>query len=405
MLQFVTMVNAILWIGFLFLASMALVLIDMIFLDRIPFVRNIKISYGTASSSDPSKIYTSPVIINDLISISPDDKVVANYTSIPHFQFYEKIIAEKTGKRVPTGTVPQNFRLFAAYKFPEQITVTTASHGRYGDPVYCRYFDDELHEVAKPFKSVLFPKYSIFCLRRDEATFISLSESHSGNYTYPVPILDRTFDAPRYFFSVCLAPIYGPEPKWLLLSEFIEHYKIQGATHFYIYVREIDEYDTIVLNDYVRTGDAEVVHFRNAYIESIVDWHRMEIQDCLTRAKRHSQWVAFVDLDERLTPTNYSGILQDYLRNISDPLIGGIQFRQRWILKNDTMPLKYKDDNQTATYMPTLRYHNTSHVGPVGHTAKCIVDPLKVLMMEIHFPDKFYDNYTLYRLEPEVGVV
>ncbi|CAJ0605623.1 unnamed protein product [Cylicocyclus nassatus] len=27
-----------------------------------------------------------------------------------------------------------------------------------------------------------------------------------------------------------------------------------------------------------------------------------------------------------------------------------------------------------------------------------------MLMMEIHF-HKFYDNYTLYRLEPEVGVV
>ncbi|CAJ0603642.1 unnamed protein product [Cylicocyclus nassatus] len=167
--------------------------------------------------------------------------------------------------------------------------------------------------------------------------------------------------------------MYGPEPKWLLLSEFIEHFKIQGATHFYIYIREIDEYSTIILNDYVRTGDAEVVYLHNTYEESDVDWQQMEIQASNT--------------------------------NISDPSIGGIQFRQRWILKNDTMPLYYKDDNQIATYMPTLRYHNTSHVGGVGHTAKCIMDPLKVLIMNVHFPDKFYGNYTLYQLEPEVGVV
>ncbi|VDM78507.1 unnamed protein product [Strongylus vulgaris] len=55
--------------------------------------------------------------------------------------------------------------------------------------------------------------------------------------------------------------------------------------------------------------------------------------------------------------------------------------------------------------MPTLRYHNTSHVGGVGHTAKCIMDPKKVLIMNVHYPDKFYNDYFLYALEPEIAVV
>ncbi|CAJ0603644.1 unnamed protein product [Cylicocyclus nassatus] len=115
------------------------------------------------------------------------------------------------------------------------------------------------------------------------------------------------------------------------------------------------------------------------------------------------------NLETTRTPCRFwTALLTEHFR----PINRGVHFRQRWILKNDTMPSKYKDDNQTATYMPTLRYHNTSHVGPVGHTAKCIVDPLKVKYPnlircydEFHFPDKFHNNYTLYRLEPKFGVV
>ncbi|KIH58348.1 hypothetical protein ANCDUO_11445 [Ancylostoma duodenale] len=36
------------------------------------------------------------------------------------------------------------------------------------------------------------------------------------------------------------------------------------------------------------------------------------------------------------------------------------------------------DKKFVATWMPTWRYHNTSHVGPPGNTAKFVVDPKKV---------------------------
>ncbi|KHJ81829.1 hypothetical protein OESDEN_18482, partial [Oesophagostomum dentatum] len=92
-------------------------------------------------------------------------------------------------------------------------------------------------------------------------------------------------------------------------------------------------------------------------------------------------------------------------RNISDPTIGSIQFRQRWILKNESCPERYIDDKQVSIWMPTRRYHNTSHVGPIGHTTKCIIDPEKVLIMNVHTVTKFLDGYRLYRMRPEEGVV
>ncbi|VDM78017.1 unnamed protein product [Strongylus vulgaris] len=256
------------------------------------------------------------------LSVRSPPTTVVRYFDIPHRDFYNNVMKEGTGKR---GNSKQDITLLAAYKSPEQITVTIMSNGRYGNTVFCRYFDNAQNELHPPFKTVVFPEYSVFCVQRDAATFISLSDNSSGIYTYPVPITDRTKDVPEYFFSVCLAPLYGNEPKWLLLSEFIEHYKLQGAVHFYVYIRRIDEYSAIVLNDYVRTGDVEVVFLHDNYQKTDVDWQHIEIQahgfnttrrikDCLTRAKGHSQWVAFVDLDERLTPTYYSGTLVEFLK-------------------------------------------------------------------------------------------
>ncbi|RCN51151.1 hypothetical protein ANCCAN_02716 [Ancylostoma caninum] len=245
-----------------------------------------------------------------------------------------------------------------------------------------------MNELGEPFKSMVFPEYNVNCLRRERAEFMSLSDSPTGEYEFPVPITDRTQIEPTHFFSVCLAPIYGTEPKWLLLAELVEHYKLQGATHFYVYSKYIDEYSRILLDDYVRTGEAEAIILHDRFRREDDRWQSVELQECLTRARGHSHWVAFIDLDERLTPTDYPGTLSDYLKNITDEKIGGIQFRQRWILKNETVPVKYKDKEQVSKWMPTRRYHNTSHVGPPGHTAKCIVDPKKVFnKLSRHYRD------------------
>lgn len=39
-----------------------------------------------------------------------------------------------------------------------------------------------------------------------------------------------------------MAPMYGFTSKWLLLTELIEHSKLQGVQHFYMYVKELDDY-------------------------------------------------------------------------------------------------------------------------------------------------------------------
>lgn len=36
--------------------------------------------------------------------------------------------------------------------------------------------------------------------------------------------------------------MYDDESKWLMLAEVIEHYKLQGVDHFYLYVKDYDNY-------------------------------------------------------------------------------------------------------------------------------------------------------------------
>ncbi|CAJ0605349.1 unnamed protein product [Cylicocyclus nassatus] len=286
--------------------------------------------------------------------------------TIPNIAFYnrlmkQRVVTERGGEKTAIS-------LLSAFEYPQQINVMVTSIARYGDKIYCRYFDMLMQEIGNPFESVVFPKYTIMCLRREGARFMSLSETSSGQYEYPVPITDRTQSEPTHFLSICLSPIYGTEPKWLQLAELVEHYKIQGATYFYIYSKYIDAYSRILLDDYVRTGDAEVIILHDHSEREDYRWQFMEIHECLNRARGHSRWVAFVDLDERLTPTDYSGT------GLTDDNIGGIRFRQRWILKNETLPERYVDANQ-------------------------------VLIMYVHDVAVFFENYTMYRMKPEEGVI
>ncbi|CAJ0605290.1 unnamed protein product [Cylicocyclus nassatus] len=338
------------------------------------------------------------IIISSQLDLSPN---ISTFT-IPQQDWYNELIARGVGKK---GGNKMNISLIAAFEYPDQLNVMITSRNRFGDVLYCRYFDENKTEIGDAYKSVVFPEYNIHCLRRSRAAFMSLSDSPKGSYEFPVSITDRTRIEPEHFFSVCVAPIYGNESKWILLAELIEHYKLQGATHFYVYVKYIDEYSRILLDDYIRTGEAEAIILHDRFVRNDDRWQSVQLQDCLLRARGHSRWIAFIDLDERLTLTEIDGTIYDYLRNISDPSFGGIQFRQRWILKNETSPERYLDYEQVENYMPTRRYHNTSHVGPRGHTAKCIVDPQKVLIMNVHNVTKFFKGYRLYPLRPEEGVV
>ncbi|PIO55587.1 hypothetical protein TELCIR_23025, partial [Teladorsagia circumcincta] len=130
---------------------------------------------------------------------------------------------------------------------------------------------------------------------------------------------------PTHFFSVCVAPIYGSEPKWLSLAELIEHYKLQvslafyptkildtqcsvpfaqGATYFYVYTKYIDEYSRVLLDDYIRTGEAEAVILHDRFERADDRWQEVQLQaEMINYDKGRSQMKSIMCLLGDLSAT------------------------------------------------------------------------------------------------------
>ncbi|CAD6194287.1 unnamed protein product [Caenorhabditis auriculariae] len=277
----------------------------------------------------------------------------------------------------------EDITLLSAFEFPDEIHIVQSSINNEGATVYCRYFDEYSQEISTPFKSFFYTKYVVYCPRIKGTKKVSLSHEADSEPEIPIPMVDRTNQEPKHFFGVCLCPVYGNEPKWLMLTELIEHYKMQGATHFYIYIRHMAHYDKHILNDYVRTGEVEVVTLLERHWRIGDYWQHIGIQDCMLRSRGFSKWNAFADVDERLTALN--GTILQYLKNIKDPLLA--------------------NDRQVIDWMPTNRYHNTSSVGAYGHTTKCIVDTQKALIMGVHYVLLYHPGYYQKYIEADEGVV
>ncbi|EYB94750.1 hypothetical protein Y032_0167g106 [Ancylostoma ceylanicum] len=219
-----------------------------------------------------------------------------------------------------------------------------------------------------------------------------------------VSVEDRTQNNPRYFLSLCLAPMYDDEAKWLMLAEEIEHYKLQGLDHFYLYVKDYDNYTYELIESYVKSGEAEVIHFRRQRDRPGMEWQLVGIQDCLQRSRHHSRYAIFSDLDERITPTT-NVKLKDYvgelMRNYS-----AMYFRPRRILRTSPVPESYEGENTLLSHLPALVFTNTTKIAPAGTLDKCILDPTKVFIMDVHNIAVFFPgNNTIYTVPPEEAII
>ncbi|CUV67075.1 Glycosyltransferase family 92 protein [Caenorhabditis elegans] len=322
------------------------------------------------------------------------------------FDWYRSQLFKQTKGRSKRAS---NISTLFAYEFEHEITVTTTSWNRMGHRVYCRYLDDNNVEIGIPFESLTYPEYIASCKKREGTRKIGLSVERDGDFV-PLPIIDRMLKKPKYELSMCIASIYGDEPKWLMFIELIEHYKLQGVQHFYLHIHHASEYDMAVINDYVRTGEVEVHYLIERDMRTDDHWQMVSIADCLIWSRGETKWTIFADLDERIYMTNYTGTILDYVRDIKNESIASIQFRQQWIMKTELTPPKYEGDGQLDKWMPTRRWHNSSGIGSPGHTAKCIVDTSKVFIMFVHYVTQFFpatnvSEYVQMRVDPEEGLV
>ncbi|CAI4232771.1 unnamed protein product [Auanema sp. JU1783] len=300
--------------------------------------------------------------------------------------------------------------LFSAFALTTgEITVVIASYGFFTQRLHCRYFNKHKQEISSAIVSKVFPDFVINCPPNDMATHMSISINEHDIISLENIIPIRRRSNTLHYFSVCLAPIFGDKEKWLLLVEFIEYYKLQGASFFYVYDYESDEYVQKILKYYESQNVIEIIK-----VETTTDCmsrhrcrHEMQLQDCVARSREHSSWIALIDMDERIHVNDDEVNLLSWVRKNDQSDVAEFRFRCRWVLRNTDIPKLSFPINKGLVVdgLPMLRFHNTSHVAPVNHTTKSIVNPLLVHSQGVHQVLSFKKGSHLYMVPPEQVVV
>ncbi|PIC22528.1 hypothetical protein B9Z55_016546 [Caenorhabditis nigoni] len=323
--------------------------------------------------------------------------------SIPNQERHKEWAEENLGIR--KYLYHDSFALLGAFVYTDQIIVTLTAENQFNNTVYCRYYDCRRREIPDQFETVVNPESTVFCARRPGAKYISISKNLEEVPEYSIPIVPR-IQKPPHYFTVCMATLYGDEPKFLQIVDFIEYYKLQGATFFHIYLRNVTDYDRVLLDDYVRTGDIEIIKMHDHHWRDDFMWHNAQINDCHHRNKYFSKWTAVIDIDERIEMRSDSyKTITSFLDSITDPNVVNLHFKVQWIIKPDNTPARYENEKQLIQEMMFHKYQNLSQVGSFWNQPKCIIRPEKIGIMTIHAPLATYSGMRRSLVNESIGVV
>lgn len=114
-----------------------------------------------------------------------------------------------------------------------------------------------------------------------------------------------------YIYDLSVCAIFKNEGPYL--KEWIEYHRLLGVKHFYLYNNDsTDDYYQVLL-PYIRAGIVELEHAINYpdFNGTQVDCYNR----CLMKSRGASIWVAFIDLDEFIVPSedvNLAWLLSHY---------------------------------------------------------------------------------------------
>ncbi|ETN75450.1 hypothetical protein NECAME_12376 [Necator americanus] len=312
---------------------------------------------------------------------------------VPNHNFLMQTMTSKIGLRARR---PTSMIFIAAFDYSNYSVITTEVIGWYGKAIYCRYLDENRQELGDVIPSTVFPESVVYCCSREGAVHMTLTEKSDDPINEVVRITDRRNDDPRYFLSFCLAPIFGKERKWLLLAELFEHYKLQGVEHFYIYIKEVDNYTKKLLDYYVTIGEIEIVTFTSKEIKDVIDTQLVGVAECLHRSRHHSRYAFFADLDERVLTTHghtFSSFVRNTMAKASNS--AALRFTSRLVFRTSPMPKVYQGEKTLKEHLPMAVFRNSSSIFAGRMTKKCVLDPKRVLIHYIHTSRAYYPGYEI----------
>lgn len=111
-----------------------------------------------------------------------------------------------------------------------------------------------------------------------------------------------------YQYDLAICAIFRNEGPYL--REWIEYHRLLGVEHFYLYNHKSTDEFIPILTPYIAKGIVELKHAhskRKTGHPPLVGFNAIQVDSynrCLVKARGVSKWVAFIDLDEFILPSD-----------------------------------------------------------------------------------------------------
>ena len=215
------------------------------------------------------------------------------------------------------------------------------------------------------------------------------------SHALPVQVRQEPF-IPRYNFTVCLTPI---NRAYARIGEFLEYMEVNGlfgADHFVFYDHHIGEPLMPFIESYKQEDKLTVLQWKipvettqGPTNEIHYFGQVLALNDCLFRARLHSRFVVFLDLDEVIVPMRHNSWL-DLMSEVSGTklmsktfIFPNVFFREEWAVNPTYSKNPLVNKLQLRTLLYTKREHKT---WPHRMRSKYISPSNGLYSVGIHFP-------------------
>jgi len=211
-----------------------------------------------------------------------------------------------------------------------------------------------------------------------------------------------------YLYKLAVCAMFKNEAPWL--KEWIAyHHDVLGFEHFYLYNNDSTDNYEEVLKPFIEKGIVELIDWNSqdeahhvlgrARENPDCPWHECQLgayNDCLkNRAFGVAKWVAVIDIDEFIVPTNGASSFYANLKRAEKRRKGSIKFSWRMFGTSHIWELK---PGELLTEKLILRGEDVNFFHNWG---KCMHRPEAVNFCHIHDAGKLKEGWRFRHPKPE----
>lgn len=221
--------------------------------------------------------------------------------------------------------------------------------------------------------------------------------------------MDQLFAKSKPILSVCVAPLQLNSSTVLRVVEFVEMYRLLGATHFYFYCIQCSTDVASVLRHYRKHGLVDILPWNlGDSLNEVYSFGAVaHSNDCIYRAMAvdNYRYAAIVSLDEILIPLKHNSLLS-FMLQCDEGLTASYVFRNVFFHKKD------KGDNfstpekaQNRLLYTQTKVRRTLEIMPAYTNSKFIVNTRAAVNMGTERLWLAAPGYTDHILSPTVGLL